>query len=260
MKFLQISDVHLVPDGGDLYGLNPHERLTQCIADVNEHHADADFVVFTGDLAHTGHPDSYARLITHLTTLKLPYHLMIGNHDNRENFKTAFPSRPRDPNGFVQFGFDTPAGRFICLDSNEPGVPYGSFCEKRAAWLTEELARAGDAPIYLFVHHHPFPVGLKRMDVNRLRDGERLGDVLRGRTNIKHLFMGHLHRPISGTWMGIPYSVLPATNHQVALDFVTEGVVPGSHEPPAYAVIFLEADRSVIHLRSFLDRTNTFRL
>lgn len=98
------------------------------------------------------------------------------------------------------------------------------------------------------------------MDVNRLRDGERLGDVLKGWTNIKHLFMGHLHRPISGTWMGIPYSVLLATNHQVALDFVIEGVVPGSHEPPAYAVIFLEADRSVVHLHNFIDRTNTFRL
>jgi hypothetical protein len=30
--------------------------------------------------------------------------------------------------------------------------------------------------------------------------------------------------------------------------------------PPAYAVIFLEADRSVVHLHNFLDRTNTFRL
>jgi 3',5'-cyclic-AMP phosphodiesterase len=260
MKFLQISDVHLVPDGGDLYGLNPYERLTACIADVNAEHGDAEFVVFTGDLAHTGHPDAYARLTELLGTLKLPYHLMIGNHDSRENFKLAFPSVPRDTNGFIQFAFDTAAGRFVCLDSNEPGVPYGSFCEPRARWLADELDRTCDRPVYLFVHHHPFPVGLKRMDVNRLRDGDRLAAVLKGRKNIKHLFMGHLHRPISGTWMGIPFSVLPATSHQVALDFVIEGVVPGSHEPPAYAVIFLEEDASIIHLRNFLDRTNVFRL
>jgi 3',5'-cyclic AMP phosphodiesterase CpdA len=260
MKFLQISDVHLVPDGGQLYGLEPEARLRACIADVNQHHCDADFVVFTGDLAHTGHRAAYARLIATLAELKLPYHLMIGNHDHRENFKSAFPSAPHDTNGFIQFAFDTPAGRFICLDSNEPGVPYGSFCEARAAWLGEELDRAASQPTYLFVHHHPFPVGLKRMDVNRLRDDERLAAKVRGRKNIKHIFMGHLHRPISGTWLDIPFSVLPGTSHQVALDFVIEGVVPGSHEPPAYAVIFLEGDTSIVHLRNFLDTTATFRL
>ena len=260
MKFLQISDVHLVPDGGALYGLNPYERLVACIADVNAQHGDADFAVFTGDLAHTGQPDAYARLTDLLGTLQLPYHLMIGNHDHRENFKAAFPVAPHDPNGFIQFGFDTEAGRFICLDSNEPGVPYGSFCERRARWLADELDRVGDRPVYLFVHHHPFPVGLKRMDVIRLRDGERLAAVLEGRNNVKHLFLGHVHRPISGSWMGIPFSVPPGTSHQVALDFTIEGVVPGSHEPPAYAVIFLDDRRTIVHLRNFLDRSATFQL
>ena len=23
----------------------------------------------------------------------------------------------------------------VCLDTNEPGKPWGTFCEKRAAWL-----------------------------------------------------------------------------------------------------------------------------
>jgi 3',5'-cyclic-AMP phosphodiesterase len=66
--------------------------------------------------------------------------------------------------------------------------------------------------------------------------------------------------PISGTWLCIPFSVLPGTCHHVALDFVIEGVLPGSHEPPAYAVIFLEGDTSIVHLRNFLDTTATFRL
>jgi 3',5'-cyclic-AMP phosphodiesterase len=260
MKFLQISDVHLVPDGGLLYELNPEARLRACIADVNRHHADAEFAIFTGDLAHSGDPRAYARLFDILAELKLPYHLMIGNHDHREHFKAAFPSAPRDPSGFIQFAFDTTVGRFICLDTNEPGVPYGTFCDARAAWLAEELDRASARPTYLFLHHHPFPVGLKRMDVNRLRDAKLLVARVKGCKNIKHMFMGHLHRPISGTWLGIPFSVLPGTNHQVALDFVIEGVVPGSHEPPAYAVIFLDEDSSIVHLRNFLDTTATFRL
>jgi hypothetical protein len=53
---------------------------------------------------------------------------------------------------------------------------------------------------------------------------------------------------------------LPGTNHQVALDFVVEDEVPGSHEPPAYAVVFAYADSTLVHLRNFADRTATFNL
>jgi len=69
-----------------------------------------------------------------------------------------------------------------------------------------------------------------------------------------------LHGPVSVTWMGIPFSVLPGTSHQLALALTIEGVVPGSHDPPAYAVILLGDRSTIVHLRNFLDTTATFRL
>ena len=84
--------------------------------------------------------------------------------------------------------------------------------------------------------------------------------VIAGRKNIRHLFFGHLHRPVAGSWRGIPISTLRATSHQVALDFVIEGRIPGSHEPPAYGVCLLEEDQMIVHMHDFLDRTNTFLL
>ena len=44
----------------------------------------------------------------------------------------------------------------LCLDTNEPGKPWGTFCAKRGAWLKATLASAGDRPVIVFMHHPPF--------------------------------------------------------------------------------------------------------
>lgn len=260
MKFIHVTDTHLVEPGSRLYELDPLERLEQCIADINRHHADAEFAIVTGDLAHAGKRPAYLALKAAFEKLRLKTHFMLGNHDDRRTFLEVFPESPRDASGFVQFSFDTAIGRFVCLDTNEPEVPWGILCDARLAWLKAELTRAGDMPVYLFMHHPPFAVGLKRMDEITLQQPEKFAAVLGDRKNIRHLFFGHLHRPIGGSWRGIPMTTMRATSHQVALDFVIERVVPGSHEPPAYAVVLAEADQTVVHFHDFLDKTNTFML
>jgi len=260
MKFIHITDPHIVEPGKRLYGLDPLERLGLCIEDINRFHADAEFAIVTGDLAHAGNPLAYRALKDAFGKLRIKTHFLLGNHDDRRHFFAAFPESPRDAGGFVQFTLDTAIGRFICLDTNEPDVPWGILCDVRLAWLKAELERAADLPVYLFIHHPPFAVGIKRMDEISLQQPEKFAAVVAGRRNIRHLFFGHLHRPIGGSWRGIPMTTLRATSHQVALDFAMEGVVPGSHEPPAYAVVIADADLTVVHFHDFLDKTNTFVL
>ena len=260
-KFIHITDTHFVPPGDLLYGLNPLDRLAMCVADVNKHHADAAFAILTGDLAHKGQPEAYVALKRELDKLAMPYHLLVGNHDDRANLLATFPDARSDADGFIQYTFDMGEGVLaICLDTNEPGKPWGTFCETRAAWLKDALDRAGDLPVIVFMHHPPFKVRLKRMDDISLLEPKHFVAAVAGRRNIRHLFFGHLHRPVAGSWRGIPISTLRATSHQVALDFVIEGRIPGSHEPPAYGVVLLEPDQMIVHMHDFLDRTNTFLL
>jgi len=261
MKLIHVTDTHLVPKGETLYGLNPVDRLALCVADINTHHADAAGVVVTGDLCHFGQPAAYAALRHELAKALPPVHLLIGNHDDRGAFLEAFPDSPRDGEGFIQFAFDLGAARAICIDTNEPGQPWGSFCERRARWLAEALDDAGTRPVLLFMHHPPFVTRLKRMDDIALRDPGPFRQAVAGREGrIRHLFCGHLHRPIAGSWRGIPISTMRATSHQVGLDFVLEGRIRGSHEPPAYAVVFHDDDQTVVHFHDYLDRTGTFLL
>ncbi|MFQ5932558.1 MAG: phosphodiesterase, partial [Nitrospiraceae bacterium] len=56
-------------------------------------------------------------------------------------------------------------------------------------------------------------------------------------------------------WLGIPCSFVRGTNHQVALDFETVRPVPKNHEPPAYAVVFLNSETVVVHMHDYLDNS-----
>ena len=38
MKLIQVSDLHFVPPGTLLLGLDPRARLAAAIADINRHH------------------------------------------------------------------------------------------------------------------------------------------------------------------------------------------------------------------------------
>jgi 3',5'-cyclic AMP phosphodiesterase CpdA len=237
MKFIHVTDTHLVPPGERLYELDSAERLRLCIADINRNRADADSW-FTGDsLPSRQAPPTVLREC--LPELRLPSP-PFGNHGPRQ-LPGGLPEVPRRET--VQYTLETAAGLFVCTDTNEPRVSWGILCEKRLAWLQRTLDAAGDRPVYLFQHHPPFPVKLKRMDEIALQQPEGFTRVVAGRTNIRHLFFGHLHRPIGGSWRGIPVTTMRATSHQVALDFVVAGKVPGSHEPPAYAIVFASRTR-----------------
>jgi 3',5'-cyclic-AMP phosphodiesterase len=256
MKIIQITDTHLVPEEREMHGVNPYRRLSACIEDICRNHADAELCVVTGDLAHKGEIAAYKALSEILLRLPIPYHLMIGNHDSRENLISVFPKTSKDRNGFIQSSVDVAAGRLIFVDTVESGEKFGGFCERRAAWLTAELKSSRDRPVYLFLHHPPFDLGIPNVDRMRLLKGDGLlADTVAPFRNIRHLFYGHVHRPTAGSWNGIPFSSFRGTAHQVALRFDATPHLVRSHEPPAYGVIFLNPHTTVVHFHDFMDDT-----
>jgi len=254
VKFIQITDTHLAPAGGLVNGLDPRERLAACIADINAHHGDAELCVLTGDLAHRGEVDAYIVLKDLLSGLSVPYYLLVGNHDDRDNLMQVFPRTARDEYGFVQSTIRTSTGIFLFLDTIEAGSDAGVYCERRRRWLRARLDEAAGEPVYLFMHHPPFDIGIKSLDLIRLDYPEDFAELMDGHNNIRHLFFGHVHRPVSGMWRGTPFSALRGTNHQVAFDLHSAPAVPKSYEEPAYAVCFLEHDQTVVHLHDYLDK------
>ncbi|MCZ6514412.1 MAG: hypothetical protein O6850_00955 [Acidobacteria bacterium] len=107
------------------------------------------------------------------------------------------------------------------------------------------------------MHHPPLDIGIPSMDLIGLVDKQGFAEALSGAGagagGIRHIFFGHVHRPVSGSWRGIPYSALRSLVHQVPLDLVIQSPVPYDLAPPAYNVIFLNGEDTVVHHHEFLD-------
>jgi len=178
---------------------------------------------------------------------------MIGNHDDRSVFFDIFDTYAKDENGFLQYTFNVAEDRFLCLDTKkEEPVSSGQYCEKRMSWLDNELKKTKQN-VYLFMHHPPFDVGVPYMDRIKLDEAEAFGDLISSHKNVRHIFVGHVHRPVFLTWRGITCSACPGINHQVPL--VGRAVSTNySIEPPMYAVIEVENGDIRINLDAFLDR------
>jgi 3',5'-cyclic AMP phosphodiesterase CpdA len=236
-----------------LHGLEPAVRLKSCLADVKQHQKNLQFCVITGDLTDRGDMDSYLVLRELLSTLSIPCYLILGNHDHRSTFLQAFPEYITDDKGFVQYSITTANGLLLFLDTLDEGHESGLYCQNRCQWLAEQLHHAQNQAVYIFMHHPPFAIGIPSLDPMGLAKANDFAKVLDGYSNIKHLFFGHVHRPLSGCWRNISFSALPGTNHQVATDFKTQTPMPYSHGPAAYGFIHLESDRHMIHLHNYLD-------
>jgi 3',5'-cyclic AMP phosphodiesterase CpdA len=263
MKIVQLSDLHLTLPGAELFGSSPLARLELAIDRIVADHADADFCLLTGDLADDGSDVAYAALAQALKRLSMPAYLLPGNHDSRAALRRHFPQLPADDGGFLQAALDTPSGRFLLLDTVEAGAPWGSYCASRREWLARQLVAAGDLPLYISIHHPPLALGIPSMDQFALRDAEALWSIIAPhRTRIRHLFFGHLHRPISGSWRGIPFSCASSPNHQVALDLTTlrGDDVPGCREPAGFAVILIDTDSVVVHHQQLFGGETAFWL
>ena len=77
MKLVVLSDIHLVPAGAQLYGLDPAARLARAVDIVNRDHRDIAFVVIAGDLVHSGDCTAYEVLRSILMRLHAPAILLM---------------------------------------------------------------------------------------------------------------------------------------------------------------------------------------
>jgi 3',5'-cyclic-AMP phosphodiesterase len=254
LDFVILTDSHLGPPGKTFYGIDPRQRLEAAIKVVNRDHPDLEFVVFAGDLVDLGEPAAYENFAGALEKLNAKPILMLGNHDRRGAFRSVFPNADDDGNGFVQALRVFSAASVLTLDTLDEQTPCGILCERRLEFLAHALRDApADRPLLLFQHHHSGEVGLRSMDRYNVRNADEQWAVFeRVGRRPDAMFHGHIHRPIFGLWRGVPYHVQRSIMHQVGFDFETEDKIPGSLEPPDYALVRVSAENLAIHHRPFL--------
>src|SRR5581483_11424509 len=98
-------------------------------------------------------------------SLKSPLYVIPGNHDKREEMRSAFKDTPYMPKeGFIQYAIDDYPVRLIGLDTLVEGEVYGRLCEERVRWLENTLEQSPEKPTLIFMHHPPKKIGSKLFD------------------------------------------------------------------------------------------------
>lgn len=246
-KIVWLTDLHLTTSG-QVEGADCAGRLRRAIEQIDRWHSDAACCVLSGDLGDTGHRDEYAALAASLAGLAMPVLPMIGNHDDRAALRAVLPPPGAAMEAYHQFRWDCGDLSLLCLDTQQPGQDPGALDRLRLDWLAEQLAQTRDRQVLVFMHHPPGALGLGPLDDMPLHDETPLLRLLADAPQVAHLCCGHVHRPVSGTVGGVPFTCLRALAHQLRPphhDWDWGDHVAGD-ESPQYGVILIAPDRVII--------------
>lgn len=257
LKFLVFSDLHLVDEGDTSHGLDTYSRFAKGVDWVNTHHADADFCVLAGDLADLGFKgarDPYQRLKTLVDGLKVPCHITIGNHDNRDTFVAFFGDDTRAETGCIDKVVDAKGHRTILPDSVVEGPEHshgGALSEAQLDWLKARLAEH-PGPVNVILHHHANPLHTM-VDRIRLDAPEAFVQALKTHGDIRQVIAGHVHYTSTGLWHGIPFTTLAGSHYSVTVPIKGARPVERLWGPAQMAVVLCEDDQTLVHFENYLD-------
>ena len=200
IKFVQVTDVHFKAD--NQYSI---DRVDKTVKDINNL-KDVSFVVFTGD--NIDHPieKDLAIFIKKINKLKVPYYLVLGNHDVSKGqglSKEKYNKVVRE-NNYLWFHlkwnyvFKKKGYTFIVLDGAKEVIPgpNGYYKEETLKWLDNQLAKNADKPVIIFQH---YPVidskdfSASRYKTHKVYQVEKYYDVINKYDNILAIVSGHLH-------------------------------------------------------------------
>ena len=260
LKFVILSDLHLVDEGKNSHGLDTFWRLELGIEAINARHADADFCVLAGDLADLGFQgavEPYHRLKSLVEKLTIPCHITIGNHDKRETFVSVFGGDKLAETGYIDKVIDAKGHRVILLDSVlsadvEEYHHGGQLADVQLSWLKERLAEHA-GPVVIVLHHHANPLHTA-VDRIILQNGAAFVETLQTHNDIRQVIAGHVHYTSTALWHGIPFTTLAGSHYNVTVPLnESERKTERLWGPAQMAVVLCEDYQTLVHFGNYLD-------
>lgn len=195
IKFVQVTDTHFKTNDE-----NRAEVLKNTVKAINAE-KNISFVIFTGDNIDTPKAEYIPDFIKIVNKLKVPYYLVIGNHDVYKNnglSKTHYLEIVHDYNFLYyhkqpNYTFRKNGFIFIVVDGAKEVIPgsVGYFREDTLKWLDKQLTKHKRKNVVIFQH---FPlVSQKEIKSHEVYQKEKYFEVLDKHDNVISIIAGHLH-------------------------------------------------------------------
>jgi 3',5'-cyclic-AMP phosphodiesterase len=262
LKFVVLSDLHLLPHGQTSVTLDTAERFEAAVNCINTRYADADFCVIAGDLADLGEAEAYQRLKEISARITIPTYITLGNHDDRPTFLSVFGQEMADETGNVQHVIDAKGYRIIVLDSSEPGKVDGVLSQDQLIFLRARLSEAADRPVIVILHHNANALHIASDNIKILDDTGFIA-ALKTHDDIRQVIAGHVHLTSTATYHGIPFTTLAGGHYTVGFN-VDQPTADFSclAGPGQMAVVLGTAEATTVLFENFIDgniKLATFR-
>ena len=216
--FFFLSDPHIAASAlQESHGMNMTDHLATVVREAMAWPVAPAGVIVSGDLAFrlglAGDYAAFGKLIEPLRALA-PVHLLLGNHDQRENFWQAFPldatKADSVPQKQVAFFASARANWFLLDSLYITATTGGRLGAEQLAWLTREIEARPNQPAIVVCHHHLDRLGR----VGGLKDTPALVELLAGQRQVKAFIYGHTHDwHVSQHEKGVQLVNLPPTSY-----------------------------------------------
>lgn len=195
--FVFFSDAHTAADAETVSRqVNVADNLAACVRELAAWPVKPAAVIVNGDLAFktglTGDYATFGKCIEPVRALA-PLHLTMGNHDDRENFWSAFPHDALKLKSVPQKQaaiFPRERANWFLLDSlDQTNSTPGDLGVPQLEWLAQELAARPDKPAIIVGHHNLQAEG----SVSGLKDSAALEELFAQHRQVKAYIYGHTH-------------------------------------------------------------------
>jgi len=224
---VQISDIHLTPEGPLFPFSRPRDNLIAGLEALDVAGLRPDVFVLTGDLANSGDPECYRDLASIMAAATEPIGATVvylpGNHDLRPGFRRHLLGLPEGPDPINQVHWHDGL-RIVSLDTSVPGEEAGELADETLEFLVATLSEPAADGTVLALHHPPVASPIEPMARIMLRRPERLAAVIDG-SDVRLVLSGHNHHGMAGTLASVPVWVSPATAYE--MDVLSRDAIHG---------------------------------
>lgn len=208
MRIFQITDLHIGGTEEQPFEVDVRQNFLRMLDEMAKHNY--DLLVITGDLCYEdGDVEIYRWIRAQLEERQLTYLIIPGNHDEEAMLISSF-DLPSELGENYFFHFTAPEPPVAFLNSGK------GFVSDQQVDTLQQFLLANQAPICLFMHHPPVPMGVPYMDNNHaIRDTEQLLQVLTEHPYPITIFTGHYHVEKSLRWKNLDIHITPSCFFQI---------------------------------------------
>lgn len=209
MKLILITDLHIGSQEGDTYGVDVRANFLNILAQISTEAPDR--IIIAGDLCFMkGERSIYEWVKQQMDSLKIPYDLIAGNHDDSVLLSEVFDRQDDLVEDALYYKKQLSNWDAYFLDT-----AVGELSATQLSWMQKELANNNN-PVVIFMHHPPLVAGMPFMDNNHaLKNRLQVQQVFAHYNGNIPTFSGHYHNEKTVVKGNIILQITPACFFQI---------------------------------------------